>query len=203
MVKLSRCPLTSQEHDSATAVRRGERSKEGKRDRSEESWRRNVGIDARSIRPWRGGRPFRGELVRKTRYNTAHGNSGSVTFVARWDTVRGRDAAPRAVHLPGRICTGVLHPLERGHSCCLPFVPFASSFFLHPFSRRNWTSGTGRGFARPLPLPVLPFLPPSLCIFHPRNSINAPRWSSSLSTSFHRNSNLPGILRRWKLNFFS
>ena len=32
MVKLSRCPLTSQEHDSPTAVRRGERSKEGKRD---------------------------------------------------------------------------------------------------------------------------------------------------------------------------
>lgn len=47
MVKLSRCPLTSQEHDSPTAVRRGERSKEGKRDSerreaSEESWRRNV-----------------------------------------------------------------------------------------------------------------------------------------------------------------
>lgn len=145
MVKLSRCPLTSQEHDSPTAVRRGERSKEGKRDRSEESWRRNVGIDARSIRPWRGGRPFRGELVRKTRYNTAHGNSGSVTFVARWDMVRGRDAAPRAVHLPGRICTGCCTPLKEGIPAVFPLCLSRLRFSCTPFHGEIGRAGRGGG----------------------------------------------------------
>ena len=158
MVKLSRCPLTSQEHDSPTAVRRGERSKEGKRDSERRAKNRgeerghwcslDSSVEGRAAIP-RWTRP-----ENAVQYCTREQWVGYFCRAMGHGAGEGRSAPSSPFAWP--YLHRVLHPLERGHSCCLPFVPFASSFFLHPFSRRNWTSGTGRGFARPLPLPVLP-----------------------------------------------
>lgn len=81
---------------------------------------------------------------------------------------------PRAVHLPGRICTGCTS--WKGHSCCLPLclsrLRFSYTLFTAKLDERRKRDGMERDRSA-IATPHPPF-----CIFHPQNSINAPRWSS-------------------------
>ena len=202
MVKLSRCPLTSQEHDSPTAVRRGERSKEGKRDSERRA--KNRGEERGHWCSLDSSVEGRAAIPRWTRPENAVQYCTREQWVGYFCRAMGHGAgegrsAPSSPFAWPYLHRGAAPPWKRAFllsSLCA----FRVFVFLAPLFTAKLDERDGEGVRSTIATPR----PPSpLCIFHPRNSINAPRWSSSLSTSFHRNSNLPGILRRWKLNFFS
>lgn len=192
MVKLSRCPLTSQGHDSPIVVKRGEHSTRkrdsgaGTKNRGEE----NVGIDARPIPVEENG-------------HSAVNSSGKRGTILYTGTVGrlllSRDGTWwRGAQCPEQsICLVVFAqgaPPERD----IPAVflcAFRVFVFLTPFSRRNWTSvvsGTGwRGKGS-----LGHCHPPSSPLHFSSSKLDkcSPLIIFPLSTSFHRNSNLlPGF----------